>query len=137
MKPAKEAARELVSKVWCGTHRLGPMDSMEPEIKYVADLLESREREAVREALKDHTLREELLWFAGRMEEKLKANDHKLTWRSCRRSDMLRRISGELTELQNAIRTRRPTDEIIDEAADVANFCMMVADLTRELAKEE
>ena len=92
------------------------------------------ENEKLREKVERLTaiseVRQPVSWFASKMELVLRENDHKKHWRTCRRSDMLRRIQGEYTELKNAIRNGAEKSQIIKEAVDVANFCMMVADLT-------
>jgi hypothetical protein len=81
--------------------------------------------------------------FALLMERELRANDHKGGWDTCDTSWLLKRIEEEAKELRAADpdRVRYPygTDVINDtgkradlvesEAADVANFAMMVADV--------
>lgn len=87
-------------------------------------------------------------WFAEQMEAKLKANDHKTGWLKDEPESLLKRLNHERKELANAIAWRavdvgRSADEgvkfidvsneaIIKEAADVANFAMMIADLYGE-----
>lgn len=77
--------------------------------------------------------RPEVAAFAILMEAKLRKNDHKGHWRNCRPSDLYRRMLEEIEELrvvliEHAMSGGRETD-IGDEAADVANFAMMVADV--------
>lgn len=72
-------------------------------------------------------LREEVLWFAERMELKLKANDHKGHWSGEGYKYLLQRLKEEVSELENALE-HMPSAIVIDEAADVANFAMMLAD---------
>jgi hypothetical protein len=95
-------------------------------------------------------LRPEVLWFAEAMEQKLRDNDHKgkRSWRNDTPEELMKRMKQELQELEQigngtmlgaAIRVlERPQDpqhratvaaRILAEAADVANFAMMVADL--------
>jgi hypothetical protein len=99
------------------------------------------------------TPREEVLWFAERMERKLKANDHKGHWDNCEMGYLSRRLHQEAKELSRAL--RKLADEIekaavyapivelatienvIDEAADCANFSMMIADNARAFLREE
>jgi hypothetical protein len=79
----------------------------------------------------DLILRPEVLRFAQVMEARLRDNDHKGGWENESDSYLLRRLDEETTELQRAVFGM--TDEyIIMEAADVANFAMMIADNHRE-----
>jgi hypothetical protein len=82
--------------------------------------------------------------FALLMERELRANDHKGGWRACAREWLAKRARQETKELKRAVReavviedaTRGLSDgpmiaarnRIAEEAADVANFAMMVAD---------
>lgn len=67
-------------------------------------------------------------WFAKHMERKLRANEHKGGWLEDDHWDLFKAASDELSELNEAM--SRPDDEkIIEEAADVANMVMMVADV--------
>lgn len=109
---------------------------------------------ALREAHKDgqafHGVRKSVTWFADRMEKKLRANDHKGHWSGCTRVYLFRRLRTEVRELSAAssnfrrlIRKKLMTDDelrdsaqaLISEAADVANFAMMIADQARERIK--
>lgn len=83
-------------------------------------------------------LREPLAWFSQRMEEKLRANDHKGHWSECDMIYLRSRIKEELEELENALGgeglhryTSEEATQIVKEAADVANFCLMIADNVR------
>lgn len=73
-------------------------------------------------------------WFAVEMEEKLRENDHKPGWRNDEISDLLTQAREELKELAEAINKAEHWNspgawqKVIKEAADVANFCMMIAD---------
>lgn len=72
-----------------------------------------------------------VLWFAGEMYEKLEKNKHKGGWKDCDKKYLLNRLKQEVAELNLACSV---SDGIIDpndirrEAADVANFAMMIAD---------
>ena len=70
--------------------------------------------------------------FAARMAEKLHKNDHKGTWDELSYEYLLARLRQETGELTEAIEARLPANDIIDEAADVANFAMMIADIARK-----
>lgn len=89
------------------------------------------------------TTREVVRWFAEQMEVRLKENDHKGGWQNCRNTWLMGRLLEEFVELQKAVDecNRAPADDpllpmarlnVLREAADVANFAMMVADVTKE-----
>ncbi len=74
-----------------------------------------------------------VLGFAREMEAKLRANDRKGGWRYCDLRYLSYRLRRETDELVAAVQAaRNGTDEqrraIVAEAADVANFAMMIAD---------
>ena len=73
-------------------------------------------------------LGDSLASFVQVMEEKLRANAHKGGWRACTMGYLLRRLGEETAELRRAIKAGKPRAEVVREAADVANFCMMIAD---------
>ena len=83
-------------------------------------------------------LRPTVQWFAEQMELKLRANDHKDGWSDERIQSLMKRLYGEAWEL-SLVLERYQADtihesldpRIIAEAADVANFAMMVADNAR------
>lgn len=64
--------------------------------------------------------------FGKLMEKQLRQNDHKGGWTDEADGYLLRRLQQEVNELVEAVKDRRTT--IGAEAADVANFCMMIAD---------
>ena len=75
--------------------------------------------------------------FAEAMEQKLKENDYKGGWSGCTPSWLLRRLRAEINELARALKHHKRTPALIArEAADVANFAMMIADVTGGLADE-
>jgi hypothetical protein len=78
-------------------------------------------------------LRPEVLAFAVAMETRLRANDHKGGWGSCSAAHLLSRVADEFKELKRAVGDLNGGD-ILHEAADVANFAMMVADVCGALA---
>lgn len=80
-------------------------------------------------------LRSELAWFAERMEQKLRANDHKRHWRELEFEMLVVGLVEELDELTDAI-GERDTEAIIDECVDVANRAMMLADLLAGVAEQ-
>lgn len=77
-------------------------------------------------------LRPEVRAFALAMEERLRANDHKPGWKSDRPLALLKRLFEEADELEGAVRDHeeeRGGHVVRAEAADVANFALMVADV--------
>lgn len=75
------------------------------------------------------TLRLSVQRFAEQMEAKLRENDHKGScgWQSCSRGYLLRRLATEIRELRAVVKSGK-ADQVAAEAADVANFCMMLAE---------
>lgn len=67
--------------------------------------------------------------MASMMQLALDKNSHKGTWSHCRPSWLLRRLETEVRELRRAVRKREPASRVWQEAADVANFAAMVADV--------
>lgn len=78
-------------------------------------------------------LRTELQWFAGVMEEKLKQNDFKGGWKDEEFTYLLGRLLEEVRELYREVEEENEWDpeKIAEEAADVANIAMMIADNAR------
>lgn len=78
-----------------------------------------------------------VLAFARRMEAKLEKNRHKGNregWLNMSTSALMKRLGQEMLELIDACaRPGLDAQVVIDEAADVANFAMMVADKTNAL----
>lgn len=99
-------------------------------------------------------IREPVKWFAARMEKKLRLNDHKggiTGWTRCTQGYLIRRMRTELRELAleatafRRLSRKKASDDadiqaaallVINEAADVANFAMMLADQMRKRTKE-
>lgn len=79
-------------------------------------------------------LRPEVLKFACLMEQKLRENDHKGGWRDDSCDALLDRLREETLELQDACDLHTSfasvgaRNNLALEAADVANFAMMIAD---------
>lgn len=73
------------------------------------------------------SLRPEVRWFAEQMEAALKRNDHKGGWKECGAIYLLSRLRQETNELEGVVYFNKSEKEIISEAADVANFAMMIA----------
>ncbi len=83
-----------------------------------------------------------VLRFAAAMEEKLIANDHKTGWAGCSLRWLINRLRQETSELDGAIRRvakstdSRAADAVLHEAADVANFAMMIAENARQRVED-
>ena len=80
-------------------------------------------------------LRPEVLAFAFEMERKLRLGDLKYggqTWKGKQPVVILPWIRAEEMELRAALATGEPGD-VAAEAADVANFALMIADVAGEL----
>lgn len=87
--------------------------------------------------------RPEVVAFADLMEAKLRENDHKGGWKTEDAEDLFGRLGAECVELSEAIGLWRIQDDwrsaalhlpacrknVAREAADVANFAMMIADV--------
>ena len=73
-------------------------------------------------------VRPDVYWFANCMEEALRRNDHKGTWEHLDDWYLTRRLLEEVGELFAALLEGRNEGAIRDEAVDVANFAMMIAD---------
>lgn len=76
-------------------------------------------------------------WFAEHMESKLKENDHKGGWEENTVDDLFEKMKIEIIELQEELESDSiPSSipvwsaNIIRECADIANFAMMIADIT-------
>jgi hypothetical protein len=79
--------------------------------------------------------------FFEMMEEQLRANSHKGDWRErvvhrpgvadelLTTAHALIRLEEELRELRLAVETGQEPEVVLGEAADVANFALIVADL--------
>lgn len=81
-------------------------------------------------------IRPEVVAFAEAMEAKLNLNDHKEHWNKQSMSYLVQRLREEMLELRDKLNTPikdLEPGEILSEAADVANFAMMIADKASEL----
>jgi NTP pyrophosphatase (non-canonical NTP hydrolase) len=67
-------------------------------------------------------------WFTAQMELKLRENDYKGGWAKCEHHWLLDRLKQEVVELEKAL-DQVDNQNVINEAADVANFALMIADL--------
>jgi NTP pyrophosphatase (non-canonical NTP hydrolase) len=83
---------------------------------------------------REAALRPVVEWFADRMEVQLRANDHKTGWLGHTFDSLRKRLDEEAYELRGAVKDNKGAAEIVREAADVANFAMMIADNARRAA---
>jgi NTP pyrophosphatase (non-canonical NTP hydrolase) len=75
-------------------------------------------------------IRPEVMAFAHVMEERLRRNDYKGGWKNCKSDYLIKRLCEEYLELRDAIREKGMWGPWVrGEAADVANFAMMIWDL--------
>ena len=72
-------------------------------------------------------LRPSVLAFAQAMERKLRKNDHRGGWAQSSPKWLLSRLREETRELSDAL--NGADLEVLDEAADVGNFAMMIHDV--------
>lgn len=66
--------------------------------------------------------------FSAIMDDKMWANDDKPGWHDADPRDLLLELQGEVAELIDAVTDNECPDAIALEAADVANYAMMIAD---------
>lgn len=79
-------------------------------------------------------IRDSVMRFAEQMEIKLQENDHKGGWQQCEDDYLIGRLQQETYELYLAMNHKEPL-EVRREAADVANFAMMIADIAWKVKK--
>ncbi len=117
-------------------------DAEQQVLELTARAEASEQREAGLRAQVDG-LRPEVLAFAHLMEAQLRANDHKPGWKEEFADELFPRIQEEAEELREAIAHHgrqvswgemalflpQSIAEVGREAADVANFAMMIADV--------
>ena len=96
-------------------------------------------------------LRPEVSWFARQMERTLRKHDAKGGWDGCEISDLQCALKREVREMRQAIMFLRAAEDrayrnntqlrrsklerVIEEATDVANYAMMIADNTNRMAE--
>ena len=77
------------------------------------------------------SIRDTIKWFSDVMKDRMMANLDKGGWRQCADSYLLARLRDEVHELDAALQCGE-FEAIAHEAADVANFAMMLADPFRK-----
>lgn len=78
--------------------------------------------------------RPEVKAFACLMEQKLRMNDHRPGWKDTAVCWLWDRLNGEADELLDVV---SGGGNVGSEAADVANFAMMIADVCGALAPKD
>lgn len=78
------------------------------------------------EQVREIPVREEVEIFSHAMEYKLRANDHKGGWENQSTPRLFELLKGEVKELEQALEGGNLL-EVMLEAADVANYAMMIA----------
>ena len=121
---AERAEAEVATCKVCRAINLAA-DDMPDEIRRLRERIATLEGDAERFA--QFNWRQEVIAFADAMETKLRANDWKSHWSGCTKQYLSMRLTQEREELRRAI-ADGDADQIIAEAADVANFAMMLAD---------
>lgn len=71
---------------------------------------------------------DDLRYFVETMVRKLHANVHKGKWEDIDVGDAVRLMRAEFYELMDALSYGQP-DEIVEEAADAANFCLIISSM--------
>ena len=115
--------------------------AMERDAALLSALGRAAEAERMRAAV---NVRPEVLAFARAMEERLRANDHKGGWTTAKRGYLVKRLEEEAYELSRSLvdswiyldageQTAEHRAAVLHEAADVANFAMMIADVSNSL----
>lgn len=98
-------------------------------IRMAADGRKRRLVDPLGEAKRSPAEHERLVRDLGEMQlVKLNRNAHKLHWRSQSLQFLLGRLHEELIELRGAVAASGMPEDVLEEAADVANVAAMVAD---------
>ena len=74
-----------------------------------------------------------LVTFAEEMERKMALNDDKPSFRLESTNALLQKLRMEVRELEDAIKMVEPPARVLEEAADVANFAYMIAELYAQI----
>jgi len=67
-------------------------------------------------------------WLGKAMKRKLTRNKCKVHWSDESNERLLELLKDEVDELEYAIKTSKTPNTVLNEAADVANIAMMLAD---------
>jgi hypothetical protein len=73
-------------------------------------------------------MRDEARLFAEAMERKLQKRDGYGGWRHLPLEYLREKLQAEVRELEISLKYE-PTDEVMNECVDVANFCMFIWDI--------
>ena len=98
----------------------------------IADLISLIESSGEKEGVPavEYKLRPEVAAFAMLMEAELRKHDDRPGWKNERLTWLSDRLDDEFGELSGAIEDQLGVEKISQEAADVANFAMMIADVS-------
>ncbi len=127
--------RKNVASDWLIAHAEALIEAGEQLAAILAALGVTEPSEGVAVARHWGSIRREVRVFALAMEERLRANEHKGGWQVEAPTWLLGRCREEVDELESA--TYADADNILQEAADVGNFAMMVADVAGALTSAE
>lgn len=73
-------------------------------------------------------MRSEVSSFANAMEQKLRKRDGYGGWRHLPLNYLREKLQAEVRELEISLKYE-PTEEVMNECVDVANFCMFIWDI--------
>ncbi len=134
MAEAKERLNKTMSK---GLKLADEILTKEMDDKRNVGLMKAAEvAEEARDAVRNvKEIRPDVLWFAQLMEDRLRANDYKPGWKNRTPAFLINKLLGKVGELNNEILIG--SGDPFKEAANVANYAMMVADVTRPLFSYE
>lgn len=74
-------------------------------------------------------IRSKITMFFDAMVYKLRVNAHKGAWENINLTDAIGFMQGEISELMQAIDEGGNTTELVLEAADIANFALIIANI--------
>lgn len=74
-------------------------------------------------------IRSKITMFFDAMIYKLRVNAHKGAWENINLYDAINFLHGEISELMEAIDEGGNTTELVLEAADIANFALIIANI--------
>ncbi len=80
-------------------------------------------------------VRKSIRLFAKDMERKLEENGHKRCWEGTNLLVLKDLMMAEMEELEDEILLEGSGEDIAMECADIANYCMMIADRVKYRAK--
>lgn len=91
-----------------------------------------KEKELLRVEHQKGMIENSVNWFSHLMKGELLKHLDRPGWKRESIAYLLKRLGEEVAELCDAIETNQPKEVVEKEAADVANFSMMIADIYRQ-----